>query len=214
MDMSEATNTTAATMIDQILAWVSTDADTAETVRPALEALTLDQLTETFANVQADQAVQDDLRARLIADVDLRLVVSPHTTWGTAFDRFTVAQGAISILEGQAQHYDLTTDELVAAITANGDSIRLTIEMYGDPRRDRVYGSKTAYYAWRCRVRDGVATATADARREAAARKRQQDEARWEKMGMTRCDRCGGAGGHDGWPGFTCYGCGGAGATA
>ena len=212
--MSETTNTTAATMIDQILAWVSTDADTAETVRPALEALTLDQLTETFTNVQADQAVQDDLRARLIADVDLRLVVSPHTTWGTAFDRFTVAQGAISILEGQAQHYDLTTDELVAAITANGDSIRLTIEMYGDPRHDRVYGSKTAYYAWRCRVRDGVATATADARREAAARKRQQDDARWEQMGMTRCDRCGGAGGHDGWPGFTCYGCGGAGATA
>ena len=201
-------------MIDQIMATLGTDADTAATVRPALEALTLDQLAETLTTVQADQTKQDDLRARLVADVDLRLVVSPHTTWGTSFDRYTVAQGALSILEGQAAHYDLTTEELVAAITANGDSIRLTIEMYGDPRLDRVYGSRTAFYAWRCRVRDGVATATADARREAAARKRQQDDARWEQMGMTRCDRCGGAGGHKGWPGFTCYGCGGAGATA
>ena len=206
--------TTTATMIDEMLELVSDDADTAAFIRPVLEALTPDELAETFANVQAEQAEKDDLRARLIADADLRLVVCPHTSWGTSFDRFKVAQGALNILEGQAAHHDLTTEELVAAITANGDSIRQTIEAFGDPRRDRVYGSRTAFYAWRCRVSDGVVTATADARREAAARKRQQDEARWEKLGLTRCDRCGGAGGHDGWPGFTCYGCGGEGATA
>ena len=122
----------------------------------------------------------------------------------------TLGTDAVLELEGQAKRYDLTTDELVAAMAANGDSIRQTIEACGDPRYDGVRGSGTAFYAWRCRVRDGVAKATVAHAARAAACKRQQDEARWERMGVTRCDRCGGVGGCDGWTGFTCCGCGGA----
>lgn len=207
------TKPVAADLIDNILTAIGVDADTEETARMALEELTTDQLTETLANVEAQANDQADLRARLMDDLDLRVVVCPHTTWGTPLDRFTVAQGALRILEGQAKANDLTTAELVAAITANGDSVRQTIEAYGDPRYDGVHGSKTGFYAWRCRVKEGVATATVETRKAAAERKRVEEDARWERMGLTRCERCGGAGGHDGWPGFTCYDCGGQGAT-
>lgn len=174
-----------------------------------VEMLSDEQAADMLASYAADEAERVALRERVMADETLRRVATPDTTWGTADTRYEVSKTAIAIIENTAAKYGVTVEALLAGFVANGDSLRKTIEMFGDPRFDRC-GQHT-YYAWRCRVRDALAVAKKDETEAAREAARLARYSKIEGMGLEVCTRCDGNGGYKHWPDFTCYQCGGIG---
>lgn len=176
-----------------------------------LAALTDEQVAETLANLDADEADRAALRARLQAEPSLRAAVCPPTTWRTPWDRYDVARRAVKIVEKFSERHGITVDELADALVADGGTVADCIALHGDdPRRD----GNTAtghFYAFRCRLRDAVQGITYERTKDERAAQAAARDAALRSQGLQPCDRCGGAGGWEGWPGWTCYECGGTG---